>query len=89
MLVLSRQRDQKIMIGDDIEITIVEIKGERVKIGIKAPPHIPVHRHEVYLAIKEANLKAVSGGSETVKQIEKLKDFFEKGKKKDEKKKKS
>jgi carbon storage regulator len=52
MLVLSRQRDETIMIGDDIEITVVDIRGEKVRLGINAPPHIPVHRKEVYDAIK-------------------------------------
>ena len=52
MLVLSRQRDETIMIGDDIEITIVDIRGEKVRLGINAPPHVPVHRKEVYEAIK-------------------------------------
>ncbi len=52
MLVLSRQRDETIIIGDDIEITIVDIRGEKVRLGINAPPHIPVHRKEVYEAIK-------------------------------------
>lgn len=55
MLVLSRQRDETIMIGDDIEITIVDIRGEKVRLGINAPPHIPVHRKEVYEAIKREN----------------------------------
>ena len=52
MLVLSRQRDETIMIGDDVEITIVDIRGEKVRLGINAPPHVPVHRKEVYEAIK-------------------------------------
>jgi len=52
MLVLSRQRDETIMIGDDIEITIVDIRGEKVRLGINAPAHVPVHRKEVYDAIK-------------------------------------
>ncbi|MDY6912861.1 MAG: carbon storage regulator CsrA [Planctomycetota bacterium] len=52
MLVLSRQRDETIMIGDDVEITIVDIRGEKVRLGITAPPHVPVHRKEVYEAIK-------------------------------------
>jgi len=52
MLVLSRQRDETIVIGDDIEITIVDIRGEKVRLGINAPPHVPVHRKEVYEAIK-------------------------------------
>lgn len=58
MLVLSRQRDETIMIGDDIEITIVDIRGDKVRIGITAPTEIPVHRKEVYDAIKRENLSA-------------------------------
>ncbi len=52
MLVLSRQRDETIMIGDEIEITVVDIRGEKVRLGINAPVHVPVHRKEVYEAIK-------------------------------------
>ena len=52
MLVLSRQRDESIMIGDDIEITVVDVRGEKVRLGISAPAHVPVHRKEVYEAIK-------------------------------------
>ena len=58
MLVLSRQRDQTIMIGDDIEITVVDIRGDKVRIGINAPKCIKVHRKEVYDAIKNENLRA-------------------------------
>ena len=58
MLVLSRQRDEIIMIGDDVEVTIVDIRGEKVRIGITAPAHIPVHRKEVYEAIKRENYAA-------------------------------
>ncbi|MHC4292920.1 MAG: carbon storage regulator CsrA [Planctomycetota bacterium] len=52
MLVLSRQRDESIMIGDDVEITIVEVRGDKVRLGINAPREIPVHRREVYDAIQ-------------------------------------
>ncbi len=58
MLVLSRQRDQTIMIGDDIELTVVDIRGDKVRLGIKAPTRIAVHRKEVYDAIKQANEEA-------------------------------
>jgi carbon storage regulator len=58
MLVLSRHRDETIMIGDDIEITIVDIKGDKVRIGINAPRDIQVHRKEVYEAIKRENTDA-------------------------------
>ncbi len=58
MLVLSRQRDQKIMIGDDIEITVVDIRRDKVRLGITAPKRIPVHRKEVYDAIQRENQAA-------------------------------
>lgn len=58
MLVLSRQRDETIMIGDEIEITIVDIRGDKVRLGITAPSHVPVHRKEVYDAIKRENQAA-------------------------------
>lgn len=60
MLVLSRQRDETIMIGDDVEITIVDIRGDKVRLGITAPSHIPVHRKEVYDAIKRENRAAAN-----------------------------
>ncbi len=53
MLVLSRQRDQSIVIGDDILVTVVGIRRDKVRLGISAPPEIPVHRKEVYDAIKQ------------------------------------
>ena len=52
-MVLSRQRDETIMIGDEVEITVVDIRGDKVRLGITAPRHIPVHRKEVYDAIKK------------------------------------
>ena len=52
MLVLSRQRDESIIIGDDIVITVVDIRGDKVRLGINAPKSIPVHRQEVYEAIQ-------------------------------------
>ncbi|MEZ6096788.1 MAG: carbon storage regulator CsrA [Pirellulaceae bacterium] len=58
MLVLSRHRDESIMIGDDVMITIVDIRGDKVRLGIDAPNEIPVHRQEVYEAIKRENAKA-------------------------------
>jgi carbon storage regulator len=60
MLVLSRQRDETIMIGDSIELTVVDIRGDKVRIGIEAPPHVPVHRKEVYDAIRRENEHACS-----------------------------
>jgi carbon storage regulator len=58
MLVLSRLRDETIMIGDDIELTIVDIRGDKVRIGIRAPAHVAVHRKEIYDAIKRENEQA-------------------------------
>ncbi len=58
MLVLSRQRDETIMIGDDIELTVVDIRGDKVRLGIKAPSRVAVHRKEVYDAIKRENEQA-------------------------------
>ena len=58
MLVLSRQRDETIMIGDDIEVTVVDIRGDKVRLGINAPKAISVHRKEVYDAIRRENKAA-------------------------------
>jgi len=58
MLVLSRQRDETIMIGDEIEITVVDIRGDKVRLGINAPRSVQVHRKEVYEAIKRENADA-------------------------------
>jgi carbon storage regulator len=65
MLVLSRQRDQSIVIGDDIEITIVDVRGDKVRIGINAPRHVSVHRKEVYEAIRRENEAAAGNGQKT------------------------
>ncbi len=58
MLVLSRQVDETIMIGDDIEVTVVDIRGDKVRLGITAPKEVSVHRKEVYEAIKRENRAA-------------------------------
>ena len=55
MLVLSRQRDESIIIGDHIVITVVDIRGDKVRLGIEAPKEVPVHRQEVYEAIQREN----------------------------------
>ncbi len=60
MLALSRKANESIIIGNDIEVTILEVKGEQVKIGINAPKSIPVYREEVYQQIKESNKEAAS-----------------------------
>ncbi|MBE7412923.1 MAG: carbon storage regulator CsrA [Leptospiraceae bacterium] len=58
MLVLARRLNQSIMIGDDVEVVVVDIKGDQVKIGIKAPKNISVHRAEIYQEIQDENKKA-------------------------------
>ena len=58
MLVLSRQRDESIMIGDNVVVTIVDIRGDKVRLGIEAPGEIPVHRQEVFEAIQRENRRA-------------------------------
>ncbi|MEM6855108.1 MAG: carbon storage regulator CsrA [Planctomycetota bacterium] len=60
MLVLSRQRDETIMIGDEVEITVVDIRGDKVRLGINAPRTIQVHRKEVYDAIQQENAEAAN-----------------------------
>ena len=55
MLVLSRRRNEKIVIGDDITITVLEVRGDQIQLGIQAPRNIPVHRYEVFRAIREGD----------------------------------
>lgn len=77
MLVLSRQRDETIMIGDDVEITVVDIRGDKIRLGITAPPHIAVHRKEVYEAIrreKEASGQVPAGQKPRVESLANRKD---------------
>lgn len=77
MLVLARKPNQSIMIGDDIEIRIVDIKGDQVKIGITAPKNIRVDRKEVYEAIKTANIESTSQMIE-IDKIKELGKMFKK-----------
>jgi len=69
MLVLSRQRDETIMIGDNIEITIVDIRGDKVRLGITAPKDVAVHRKEVYEAIKRENRQAAQLRTDDLKNM--------------------
>lgn len=59
MLALARKSNESIMLGNDIEITVLEIKGDQVKLGIKAPKSVPIYRKEIYLQIQEENRQAV------------------------------
>ena len=69
MLVLSRQRDESIMIGDNVRITIVDIRGDKVRLGIVAPTEIPVHRKEVYDAIQREKRKAAGVTTEDLAEV--------------------
>ena len=60
MLALSRKKNEALVINNNIEITVLEIKGEQVKLGISAPKEVPVYRKEVYVQIQEANKEAVT-----------------------------
>lgn len=73
MLVLSRRSNESIMIGDDIEVRVIEITSKSVKIGIEAPKNVTVHRKEVYDAIKNENIEAVNK-----ENVISLIDFFNK-----------
>jgi carbon storage regulator len=66
MLVLTRKSNQSIMIGDDIEVSVLSIMGEKVRIGIQAPRDIPVFRKEVYLEIQQENAAERTGSREQV-----------------------
>jgi carbon storage regulator len=57
MLVLSRCKDESIMVGDDVEVVIINVRGNKVRLGITAPKHIPVHRKEVYEAIHRQEMQ--------------------------------
>ncbi len=74
MLALSRKTNESIMIGSDIEISILEIRGDQVKIGIKAPKNVPVFRKEIFLQIEEENKNAIAQEQtpETIKELFKL-----------------
>lgn len=60
MLALSRKKDEAIVINDEIEVTVIEIKGDQVKLGISAPKSVPIYRKEVYAQIQSANKEAAA-----------------------------
>src|SRR6187549_837041 len=72
MLVLSRQKDETIIIGDDIEITVVDIRGDKVRLGVSAPKEISVHRKEVYDAIRRENREAAQVKPEDLSGLGKI-----------------
>lgn len=60
MLVLSRYKDQSVYIGDDIIVTVVDVRGDRIRLGIEAPPDVAVHRQEIYEMIQRENADAAT-----------------------------
>lgn len=72
MLVLTRKIDESIIIGDNIKITIVDVRNDQVKLGISAPREIPVHREEVYREIQEENRRAATQPDKDLSEITKL-----------------
>ncbi len=71
MLALSRKKNEALVVNNNIEITILDIRGDQVKIGISAPKEVPVYRKEVYMQIQEANKEAMSA-----ENLDALKDLF-------------
>lgn len=70
MLALSRKKDEAIVVNNNVEIKIIEIKGDQVKLGITAPKSVPIYRKEVYLQIQEANqASANEGAMEALKNL--------------------
>lgn len=70
MLALSRKKNEALVINNNVEITVLEIKGEQVKLGISAPREVPVYRKEVYVQIQESNKEAVNmDGMEALKNL--------------------
>ncbi|MGG4264124.1 carbon storage regulator CsrA [Peribacillus simplex] len=75
MLVLTRKLNEAIMIGDDIEITILAVEGEQIKLGINAPKNVDIHRKEVYLSIQQENSEA---SKTKTNLLENINEYFKK-----------
>ncbi len=82
MLVLTRKRDESIIIGDNIKVTVVDVRGDQVKIGIEAPRSISVHREEIYNEIQAENRRAALRAEASVDEVKQL---FKKNKNQDAK----
>jgi carbon storage regulator len=80
MLVLARKINESIMIGDEIEVVVIDIKGDQVKLGIRAPKNISVHRKEIYQEIQQENIAAINKEFDP-KKLRDFSDFFKKEKK--------
>ncbi|MGE7660308.1 carbon storage regulator CsrA [Peribacillus sp. NPDC097197] len=75
MLVLTRKPNESIVIGNDIEITVLAIEGEQIKLGINAPKNVDIHRKEVYLSIQQENNEAAKTETNI---LEKINEYFKK-----------
>lgn len=84
MLVLARKAGEKILIGSDIEVEVLEVRGESVKLGITAPREIPVWRGELVLAVAEANRESLKVASLSMAEVERLLSDRSRAKKKEE-----
>ncbi len=72
MLLLTRKKGEKIVIGDNVYVTVVEVKGDQVQIGIEAPEKIPVHREEIFKEIQEENIRAKASATLDLKKAQEL-----------------
>ena len=72
MLVLTRRPGESVMVGDDVVITVLEVRGDVVRLGIRAPRSVPVHREEVYLELRAANQAAASPSEDAVQALSRL-----------------
>lgn len=85
MLVLARRLNESIMIGDEIEIVVIDIKGDQVKLGIRAPKRVTVHRKEIYDEIRKENIAAMDSKFKP-EELKEVSDILKKGKDDTEKK---
>ena len=69
MLALSRKKGEALVINNNIEVTVLEVKGDQVKIGISAPKEVPIYRKEVYLQIQDSNKEAMQADLEPLKKL--------------------
>lgn len=72
MLILTRKVGESVAIGDDIQVSVIEIKGSQVKLGIRAPRDVTVHREEIYLKIQDENRRAAQVSTEALGSVEEL-----------------
>ena len=72
MLVLTRRPGESIMIGDDVVVTVLDVRGDVVRVGIKAPRHVQVHREEVYQELQKANVDAASPSENAVEVLSEM-----------------